>query len=152
MAETLSHFSKILTNADDKVRLLKSLSYTSNILSPQLFGEKDSFTFGALRQLGKHINEVHMNCNSSYRPPIPFHYCSMITFSSFFSLSLCFQLYSWQDMLCTQIDQAIVQQLDSFLSNDLSRVTSLKEAFHYARNGMRVGTHNKPCHVGLHRS
>lgn len=88
MAETLSHFSKILTNADDKVRLLKSLSYISNILSPQLFGEKDSFTFGALRQLGKHINEVHMNCNSSYRPPIPFHYCSMITFSSFLSLSL----------------------------------------------------------------
>ena len=46
-----------------------------------------------------------------------------------------YKLHSWQEMLCAQLDHAVVQQLDSFIANDMTRLTSLKEAFHTARGG-----------------
>ena len=39
-------------------------------------------------------------------------------------------------MLCSQLNTALVQQLDSFVSNDMTRLTVLKDAFHTARTGM----------------
>ena len=41
-------------------------------------------------------------------------------------------------MLCTQLDTALVQQLDTFLNNDMNKLGSLKEAFNVARTGKQL--------------
>lgn len=50
------------------------------------------------------------------------------------------QMQSWQEMLCTQLNHAVVDQFDSFLSNDLTKLESLKLAYEQSRSGMYTYT------------
>ena len=45
------------------------------------------------------------------------------------------KMQSWQEMLCTQLNHAVVDQFDSFLSNDLTKLESLKLAYDQSRSG-----------------
>lgn len=45
------------------------------------------------------------------------------------------QLHSWQEMLCTQLDHAVVRQLDTIVTNDITKLGSLKENFESSRHG-----------------
>ena len=74
----------------------------------------------AFQRLGSHVSEVRVY----YK-----HAC--ISCNKF----LFHKMQSWQEMLCTQLNHAVVDQFDSFLSNDLTKLESLKLAYDQSRSG-----------------
>ena len=63
---------------------------------------------------------------SSWTPPPPPPPCSL-------------QLHSCQEMLSTQLHNAVIELLSKFLSEDFSKLERLKEAYDVAWQGGRVG-------------
>ena len=80
----------------------------------------------AMKQLGKQMSEVKLLILTWYF----FVYWYII------DTTVIFQLHSWQEMLCAQLDQALVQQLDLFLNNDISTLLTLKESHAVSRIGI----------------